>query len=133
METTVKERITFYVKSLKISKSEFYRVIGVSETYIGSIRESIQPDKLKRIAVNYPELNIGWLITGEGEMLKGGGVQPILKEKDTNYRLVPLYNIDARGGFNINEVSADEKNFAEELVPSFVGAIDGDIAIRRIE
>ena len=34
------------------------------------MRVSIQPDRLKSIAICFPELNTGWLITGEGEMLK---------------------------------------------------------------
>lgn len=34
------------------------------------MRVSIQPDKLKSIAINFPKLDIGWLLTGEGSMLK---------------------------------------------------------------
>lgn len=34
------------------------------------MRVSIQPDKLKSIAINFPRLDIGWLLTGEGSMLK---------------------------------------------------------------
>ena len=34
------------------------------------MRKSIDPEKLQSIAKNYPDLNTGWLMTGEGEMLK---------------------------------------------------------------
>lgn len=69
METTVKKRLTQYVSYKKMSKSEFCRSINVSNAFISSIRESIQPNKLKSIALNYPDLNISWLMTGIGEML----------------------------------------------------------------
>lgn len=66
---SVKERLGKYLEFKKISKSEFGRVIGVSAAFVGSIRKSIQPDKVESIALNYPDLNIAWLLTGEGEML----------------------------------------------------------------
>ena len=39
------------------------------------MRKSLQPDKIKSIAMNYPDLNTDWLITGEGEMLRPSVVQ----------------------------------------------------------
>lgn len=67
---TVRERLILFVKSQKISNSEFCRTIGVSNAFISSMRKSLQPDKIESIALNYPELNIDWLLTGEGQMLK---------------------------------------------------------------
>lgn len=69
MENNVKERLIKYVQYKKMSKSEFCRAINVSNAFITSIRESIQPDKIKSIALNFPDLNIVWLMTGSGEML----------------------------------------------------------------
>ena len=34
------------------------------------MRVSMQPEKVTSIAERYPELNTGWLLTGEGDMLK---------------------------------------------------------------
>jgi len=34
------------------------------------MRVSIQPDKISSIALKFPELDTGWLLTGEGSMLK---------------------------------------------------------------
>lgn len=67
---SVKQRLTKYIKHRKISIREFCRSVGVSETYVSSMRNSIQPNKLDKISEIYPELNIGWLIFGEGEMIK---------------------------------------------------------------
>lgn len=69
MENTVKERLIKYLEEKRISKSEFGRAIGVSSAYVSSIRESISPDKIQSIALNYPDLNIQWLLTGDGPMI----------------------------------------------------------------
>lgn len=70
--TTVKERLTNYLAYKRISKSEFGRIIGVSASFISSMRKSLQPDKVTSIAQNFPDLNIQWLLTGEGDMLARG-------------------------------------------------------------
>lgn len=67
---SVKERLIEFIKFKGISKSEFCREIEVSSAFVTSIVKSIQPDKIERITLKYPELNPGWLLTGEGEMLK---------------------------------------------------------------
>lgn len=69
MNETVKERLVAYLEHKGINKSEFGRMIGVSNAYISSIRKSIQPDKVERISVAFPDLNVSWLVTGEGDML----------------------------------------------------------------
>ena len=68
----VKERLREFIKFKKISERSFCREIGVSTSYVNSIRTSIQPDKMKSITEKYPELNPMWLLTGEPE---GGMLQ----------------------------------------------------------
>lgn len=70
---TVKERLKEFINYKDISVSEFCRQIGVSSAFVSSMRKSIQPDKTESIALRYPELNITWLLTGEGEMLNSTG------------------------------------------------------------
>lgn len=53
-----------------MSIRKFELTCGLSLGYINNIRVSIQPDKVTRIADNFPDLSTGWLLTGEGEMLK---------------------------------------------------------------
>ena len=72
MSNTVKERLIEYLKAKKVSKSEFGRTIGVSSSYVDSIRKSIDKDKLLSIAKSYPDLNQQWLLYGIGEMLSTG-------------------------------------------------------------
>lgn len=79
----VKERLREYIKVLGISEREFCRRIGVSTSYVNSIRTSIQPDKMKSIGEQFPELNPMWLITGDGEMLQRANVNQVSGDSNT--------------------------------------------------
>lgn len=70
MENNVKQRLIEFIKSKGISIRQFCNTIGASPAFVANIVKSIQPDKIDRIAKHYPELNTGWLLTGEGHMLK---------------------------------------------------------------
>lgn len=70
LESSVKERITEFIKHLGISVRRFERECGLSYGYVNNMRVSIQPDKLMSISKQFPQLNTGWLMTGEGEMLR---------------------------------------------------------------
>ena len=69
METTVKQRLLDFIYHLRVSQKDFCDALGVSNSYVHSIRKSIAPEKLSAISALYPELNIEWLLTGKGEML----------------------------------------------------------------
>ncbi len=68
---SVKERLIEFIKYLEIGQGAFEKEVGLSNGYVNNIRKSIQPDKLQRISLRYPQLNPGWLMSGEGKMLKG--------------------------------------------------------------
>lgn len=67
---TIKERLICFIKFLKIGQGKFEAQCGLANGYVNNIRRSITPDKLQQIALQFPELNTGWLMTGEGEMIK---------------------------------------------------------------
>lgn len=73
METSVKERLKQFIDTLNISEREFCRRIGVSSSYVMSIKKSIQPDKMQAISIHFPKLNPLWLLLGQGEMLLSDG------------------------------------------------------------
>lgn len=77
MEVGVKERIREFIKYKKISERAFCAEIGVSMSYVNSIRTGIQPAKIKAIADKFPELNTMWLLTGDGEMIQGGNINQV--------------------------------------------------------
>lgn len=104
MEDTIKERLIAYLKYKGINKSEFGRIIGVSNAYISSIRKSIQPDKTEKIAASFPDLSISWLITGEGEMIKGAAPQSANGDHNTQV---------AGNGNSVNSIASIDKALDE--------------------
>lgn len=88
---------------------------GLSVWYVRAIRKSIQPDKISSIALAFPELNTGWLLTGEGEMLKGRNNTISVTPNELNSKVgVPVFDIDATCG-------KEMRSFEDETV---VGHID---------
>ena len=69
MENTIRERLIEFIKYKQITTRMFERSIDVSNGYVSKITGTIGADKLHRISVEYPQLNIEWLMTGEGDML----------------------------------------------------------------
>lgn len=73
MKSAVKQRLIAFIQFLGMSKNAFENACGLSTRYVSNISSSISPEKLKMITLKFPELNAGWLLTGEGEMLKEQG------------------------------------------------------------
>lgn len=97
----IKTRLLSYLKAKGVNKSEFGRSIGVSSAYISSMRKSISPEKLELISKEYPDLNIAWLLTGEGEMLVAdipGYDSAIADDRISTLGTVPLIPIGAFAG-----------------------------------
>lgn len=60
-------------KNQDLKKAEFEKIIGKSSGYIGVLKNKAGipgADVLIKIAENFPSINLHWLLTGEGEMLK---------------------------------------------------------------
>lgn len=86
----VKSRLLEFVAYTQMSKRKFQEKIGVSNSYIQNISESIGADVMNRISIQYPELNTTWLLTGEGEMLKktvSGNIVSSSDKKETRPRI----------------------------------------------
>ncbi|MEA4981451.1 MAG: hypothetical protein VB066_01910 [Paludibacter sp.] len=116
---TVKERIKAFIKWKKLNISAFCESIGVSNAYISSMRVSIQPDKLKSIALKYPELNIDWLLTGKGEMIIDNDNYQLSDNKPDylKKKLIPMYDdVITKGGVDGNVIEVDSSHSPSEFI-----------------
>ena len=65
-----KERLFKLLESLQIGQAAFEKKAGISNGYINNLKNSIGANIASKISVAFPNVNINWLLTGEGEMLK---------------------------------------------------------------
>ena len=86
---TVKERLIEFLKFKRIGQVRFAESVGLSRGFVSNISKSIQPGTLERISKQYPDLNKGWLLTGEGKMILTEDDTPKNKKGD-----VPFYDVD---------------------------------------
>ena len=67
------DRLMLFIKAAGMSARKFDLSIGASNGYtlrMSKKRASIGSDVIERILKQYPDLNVVWLLTGEGHMLK---------------------------------------------------------------
>lgn len=77
--SSVKERLILFLSCICMSQKKFADKCGLSSGFVNNISRSIQPKTMLKITKQFPQLNAGWLLTGEGEMLKSA---TDIKEKD---------------------------------------------------
>ncbi|MBE6246116.1 MAG: hypothetical protein E7110_01710 [Bacteroidales bacterium] len=65
----VVERLELYIRSKGMGNYQFEKKVGLSQGYIKRVRNCLHPEKIKRIANVFPDLNIEWMIIGRGEMI----------------------------------------------------------------
>lgn len=71
METSVKQRLINFIEYKGLSIRKFELTCGLSIGYMKSLRHAPSMDKLSMILSAYPDLNRAWLLTGEGDMIRG--------------------------------------------------------------
>lgn len=125
MESTVKQRLIRFILDKKISVNRFEKETGLSTGYVNNIRVSIQPDKIQRIVQKFPDLNPGWLLTGEGEMLKTATTKNDISTTDNYVLLLPL---SAQGG-SLGEFTQSVRAEDCERIKSPIDGIDFAIAV----
>lgn len=66
---TIKDRLIQYIESISINKRQFERRTGLANGYINNMK-SLGNSSIEKIKSAFPDLNMSWLLTGEGDMLR---------------------------------------------------------------
>lgn len=76
------DRLMEFIRYAGLSARQFDMSIGASNGYILRMEKnnaSIGSDVIENIIKTYPQLNVVWLLTGEGAMLKGPKPESLLE------------------------------------------------------
>lgn len=66
----LRERLLEFINHIGIDKALFERCAGLSNGFVDKSGDNTRSSSLDKISIAYPELNISWLRTGVGKMLK---------------------------------------------------------------
>lgn len=129
---TIKTRLAQFLQYLGIGQAKFASIVGVSKGFANNVGDSIRADNLEKIANCYPELNLTWLLTGEGEMLKNTElVEPVdlpgipyydinvtasITESFNDMKELPQYTINVPP---LNDCTAAFPVFGESMMPDY--------------
>lgn len=87
------DRLALFLEKEGISDYKFQKVIGVSNGYLDKTKQGtrgIGSDILEKIRVAYPQLNIIWLLSGEGSMYNTNNEKKY--ENRENETHIPVFN-----------------------------------------
>lgn len=80
MENSINERLRLLIEKLNCNISEFAEITKIKQTSLSTalIRsKTLSSQILNNIIISFPKVNIEWLITGEGEMIKSSSVAKV--------------------------------------------------------
>lgn len=107
----VNERMLAFIREKGITVAEFERLSQLGNGFVKKQRRKLARRSLPDIAKAFPELNIDWLDKGEGVMLKNMDEEKRAK----SIIMVPVINLDVRGGFGTNDVL--ESEYTQNVIP----------------
>ena len=102
---TANSRLTLLLKHKGLTGTELAEQIGTSQPTISAIlngKRNLSRGMIARINDLFPDLNTGWLLTGEGNMLRQSKDDEIEipEEEDKQTQLIPFYDAETTGGYH---------------------------------
>jgi len=94
-----KERLFKLLDFLQIGQAAFEKKVGISNGYTNNLKNSIGASVASKISIAFPDVNITWLLTGEGEMLKTTITPEAKAVKITEFVKIPFIQAHARAGY----------------------------------
>lgn len=119
--TNIKERVLYFIENQGEKKETFFEDLGMSYANFKGVQKksALGSDKIDKILSKYPDLNLEWLFSGKGEMLKS---KPTKTEtsKEESVKGIPLVNATAIGGYGNNVFSFEERDVKDYyVIPKF--------------
>lgn len=81
---TTKERLKEFVSKQGLGQNAFEKRVCIAIGYLASKSVSVTSDTIEKTIAVFPNLNLDWLLTGKGEMLKNSGAMIGSNQGDGN-------------------------------------------------
>lgn len=122
-KSQIKQNILLYLSKKDVSAYEFYNKSGVTRGILTQ-NNGISEDNLARFLAYAPDVNIEWLLTGKGDMLRRDQQAPLDIPKTTAGQKegIPLIPLSAMAGALTGEQSVLEYECERYVIPAFSGA-----------
>ncbi|MBO4944809.1 MAG: helix-turn-helix transcriptional regulator [Muribaculaceae bacterium] len=122
-----KERILTLISKLGISKANFFRRTGLSDSNFKGRNLYSKPGSnvMVKITTTFPNVSGEWLLTGEGPMFKRESDDMSYENQPFSPDSIPLIPAKAMAGFFTGEVVIDESECERIRIPG----IKADFAI----
>lgn len=119
-KSQIKRNISLYLSKKGVSDYEFYKKSGITRGIL-SQPNGISEDNITRFLAYAPDINVEWLLKGEGNMLRDG-LSQIAKFTDKPKEGIPLIPFSAMAGALTGEQSILEYECERYVVPAFSDA-----------
>ncbi len=126
-KSPIKQNILLYLAEKGVTSYEFYKASGVTRGILQQ-NNGISEDNIARFLAYAPDVNIEWLITGKGDMLRNKEVvtqrkaEPALSVLENSHEGIPLIPLSAMAGAFTGETSVMEYECERYVIPAFKGA-----------
>ena len=125
---SVKDRIIEFIMFKNISVRAFENTIGVANGYFSHLKAAPKTKIIQQILEEFPELDRIWLLTGEGEMLRGqvqnvsGHHNTATMNGDITHNYAPGTDLNLA---LMNEITEHRKiiNKSQEQIDELIGII----------
>lgn len=136
-KSPIKRNILLYLKSKGVIPNDFYNASGVTRGVLGQ-NNGISEANLARFLAYAPDVNIEWLITGEGEMIKrSNSFDPELEvvplhhpraiERKHETQTIFIYDLEASAG--VFSLDPNSSNIVDVLQIPNLSKCDGAIFV----
>jgi hypothetical protein len=110
-----KERLRKYVEYKGLGRNRFEELVGISSGYLSTKSPSVGSEIIERIVHIYHDLNIEWLVTGRGKMIKTPYWQEIGVSGESVYRKLVYAPLISRYSQAEYIIRADDKPYIDTL------------------
>lgn len=91
---TTKERLLMFLDKKNIGQGKFEKECGISNGYINNTKGDLGSSIVAKISKAFPDLDIGWLLTGIGEM-----TSDVNSVSNVEFLNIPFIPIHAQAGY----------------------------------